>query len=228
MRDVLQKLAYLLTAREKRNGVILFGLMFIGALMEVIGVGAIPAFVGVISMPDRLLENQYVRYVYDALGMQSTQDMLFWAAFCCIVVYLVKNAYLGFLTYIKARYTSNRQVTLSNRLFRAYLHTGYTFHLQRNTSELLRNTKSEAGAITSGALMPLLVLIMEFITLIMIFVLLFVVEPMVTIVAFGVLGSVTYLFFKATKKIGRAQSELQSRGHLVCRLLLEKKRKRKI
>ena len=200
MRDVLQKLAYLLTPREKRNGVILFGLMFIGALMEVIGVGAIPAFVGVISMPDRLLENQYVRYVYDALGMQSTQDMLFWAALGLIVVYLVKNAYLGFLTYIKARYTSNRQVTLSNRLFRAYLHTGYTFHLQRNTSELLRNTKSEAGAITSGALMPLLVLIMEFITLIMIFVLLFVVEPMVTIVAFGVLGSVTYLFFKATKK----------------------------
>src|SRR5437870_10176861 len=29
------------------------------------------------------------------------------------------------------------------------------------------------------------------------------------------------------EKIGRATSELQSRGHLVCRLLLEKKKKRK-
>src|SRR5690625_7876716 len=30
---------------------------------------------------------------------------------------------------------------------------------------------------------------------------------------------------KTNKKIGRATSELQSRGHLVCRLLLEKKKK---
>src|SRR5690625_7018314 len=125
MRDVLQKLAYLLTAREKRNGVILFGLMFIGALMEVIGVGAIPAFVGVISMPDRLLENQYVRYVYDAVGMQSTQDKPFSAALGLIVVYLDKNTYLGCLTYITARYTSSRQAPSSNRRSRAYRTTLY-------------------------------------------------------------------------------------------------------
>src|SRR5207253_7602900 len=32
-----------------------------------------------------------------------------------------------------------------------------------------------------------------------------------------------YIRFKLALKIGRAHSELQSRGHLVCRLLLEKK-----
>ena len=123
MRDLLHKLSYLFTPREKRNGVILFVMMVLGALAEVVGVGAIPAFVGVINMPERLLENDKVRYVYDLLGMDSPQEMVLWAALALILVFIVKNSYLAFLVYVRARYTTNRQVTISNRLFRAYLHS---------------------------------------------------------------------------------------------------------
>jgi ATP-binding cassette, subfamily B, bacterial PglK len=200
MTDALKKLNYLLTRREKRNGFILFGLMIIGAFFEVVGVGAIPAFVGVIAMPDRILEIPAAAYMYDLLGMESTRDMVVWSAIALIIIFVVKNVYIAWLAYVKARYTSSRQVNLSNRLFRAYLNTSYTFHLQRNTAELLRNTNSEAGAITSGALMPILVLTMEFMTLTMIFVLLFMVEPIVTIAAFVVLGTITVTFYRATKK----------------------------
>jgi ATP-binding cassette, subfamily B, bacterial PglK len=200
MTDVLNKLNYLLSRREKRNGVILFLMMIVGAFFEVVGVGAIPAFVGIIAMPERILEIEAARSVYDYLGMESPQDMVFWSAIALIVIFVVKNVYIAWLAYMKARYTSNRQVNLSNRLFRAYLSTSYTFHLQRNTAELLRNTNSEAGAITTGALMPILVLIMEFMTLAMIFALLFAVEPVVTLAAFIVLGTVTVVFYRATKK----------------------------
>lgn len=195
-----KKLSYLFTRREKRNAAILFAMMVFGAFTEVIGVGAIPAFVGVISMPDRLLEIEYVRTLYDYFGMESPQDMVFWSAIGLIVIFVSKNIYLAFLAYVKARYTANRQVNLSNRLFRAYLHTGYTFHLQRNTAELLRNTNTEASAITQKVLMPLLIMVMEFMTLIMIFVLLVVVEPLVTFVAFIVLGGITIAFYRATRQ----------------------------
>ena len=176
MLDVLRKLSYLFTRREKRNGVLLFVMMILGAFSEVIGVGAIPAFVGVISMPERLLEYDAVRYVYDLLEMESPQEMVLWAALGLIVIFVVKNAYLAFLVYARSRYTSNRQVTISNRLFRAYLHSPYAFHLQRNTAELLRNTNSEAGAITGSVLLPMMSVLMEFMVLIFIFVLLFAVE----------------------------------------------------
>jgi ATP-binding cassette subfamily C protein len=199
MRDVLKKLSLLLSRREKRNGVILFAMMIVGALAEVVGVGAIPAFVGVISMPERLLENEYVRYVYDLLGMETPQEMVLWAALGLIVVFVVKNAYLALLVYARSRYTSNRQVTISNRLFRAYLHSPYAFHLQRNTAELLRNTNSEAGAITGGVLLPMMSILMELMVLILIFVLLFAVEPVVTLITFGVFGTLTVAFYRATR-----------------------------
>ncbi len=215
MRDTLRKLSYLLTAREKRNAGILFGLTWIGALLEVVGVGAIPAFVGVISMPDRLLEFGPVRTVYDALGLTSVDQMVVWAAVGLIIVFVVKNLYLAFLAYITARYNSNRRVSISNRLFRAYLRSPYTFHLQRNTAVLLRNTNSESGSVIGGVLSPILSLAQEAITLVMIFGLLIAVEPVVTLCVFGVMGVITVLFYRATRaKISDYAAEAQRHRRL--------------
>ena len=128
------------------------------------------------------------------LGMESAQEMALWAAVGLILLFIVKNAYLGLLTYARARYTANRQCSLSNRLFQVYLRSPYTFHLQRNTAELLRNTNSEANAIMGNVLLPLMSLVMEAMVLALIFVLLFAVEPTATLFVFGVFGLITYLF----------------------------------
>jgi ATP-binding cassette subfamily C protein len=200
MRSNLKKISYLLSRREKRNAAILFLLMWVGALLEVVGVGAIPAFVSVISIPERLLEIEAVRAVYDALGITSSQEMVMWAAVGLILVLIIKNIYLTFLAYIQARYNSGRRVAISNRLFRAYLRSPYAFHLQRNTAELLRNTNSESGSIMSGVVMPLMQITMEAMVLAFVFVLLVAVEPVVTLAVFGVLGTITGVFYWATRR----------------------------
>ena len=56
MSEILAQLSYLFDRREKRNAGILFAMMLVGSVFEVVGVGAIPAFISVISMPERLLE----------------------------------------------------------------------------------------------------------------------------------------------------------------------------
>ena len=199
MREILAKLSYLFTPREKRNGAILFGMTIIGAFFEVVGVGAVPAFVGVISIPERLLKHRVVREVYDRLGMESPQEMVLWAALGLILLFVVKNVYLGLLAYARARYATNRQRTLSNRLFQAYLHSPYTFHLQRNTAELLRNTNSEASAIMGGVLLPFMNLATEMMVLAFIFVLLFAIEPAATLFVFSIFGLLTYVFLRFTR-----------------------------
>lgn len=211
MRSTISRLSHLLSAREKRNGAALFAMMVVGAILEVVGVGAIPAFVGVISMPDRLLEYSFVAGIYDALGMQSPQDLVLWGALGLIVVFVFKNVYLGFLAYVRARYSTNRQVSIANRLFRSYMRCGYTFHLQRNTAELLRNTNSEATGITGLVLLPLMSLMMEFMVLVLIFILLITIEPFVTLVTFGVLGLITVVFYQTTR--GKIDELARSEQH---------------
>ena len=199
MREILAQLSYLFDRREKRNAGILFAMMLVGSVFEVVGVGAIPAFISVISMPERLLEMPRVRWAYDTLGLTSPRQMVLYAAIGLMALFVTKNLYLVFLEYYRTRYSVARQVLISNRLFRAYLHSSYSFHLQRNTAELLRNTSSEAGNITGGVLLPGMSIVMETMTLALIFALLVSIEPVVTLAAFSVLGGVVYLFYRATR-----------------------------
>ena len=199
MREIFAKLSYLFTRREKRNGALLFALMVGGAFFEVVGVGAVPAFVAAISIPDRLLERAPVRWAYDRLGMESPQEMVMWAAIGLMGLFVLKNVYLGALAYARARYITGRQFTISNRLFRAYLRAPYTFHLQRNTAELLRNTNSEATVVMGGVLLPLMNMVMEAMVLAFIFALLFAIEPLATLVVFTVFGLITYVFLRFTR-----------------------------
>ena len=199
LQDIYRKLSALLSRRDKRNGALLLCITIIGALFEVLGVGAIPAFVGVINTPDRLLEIGLVRTVYDALGIESTREMLMWAALGLIGIFVMKNAWLALVAYARARFSSNRQAEISNTLFRAYLKAPYTFHLQRNTAELLRNATSEVQAIAGNVLLASLSVLMETLVLVLIFTLLFIVEPVVTIVAFILFGMITGVFYKFTK-----------------------------
>ena len=197
--EIYRKLSALLTKRDKRNAAALFVITMIGAVFEVLGVGTIPAFFAVVNTPERLLEYPVVRGVYDALGLTSTTEMVLWAAIGLIGVFVFKNLWLAFVAYARARFSSNRQADISNRLFQAYLKAPYTFHLQRNTAVLLRNATSEAQAIAGGVLLSSLSLIMEALVMILIFVLLFIVNPAVTLVTFAVLGSVTVVFYKVTR-----------------------------
>ena len=211
MRELYGKMSYLLTPREKWNGAILFGMMLLGSLFEVVGVGAIPAFVGVISMPDRLIEYVAVRTAYGTLGIETYEQMVLAAAVGLIVVFVIKNAYLLLLTYAQARYTTNRYKSISSRLFRSYMHAPYTFHLQRNTAELLRNSYTEAGSVVTGVLIPLLNITMEIMVLVLIGVLLALVEPVITGVVLLALGGITALFYRAIRRKVDEFSGLQQR-----------------
>ena len=195
MIEILRKLRYLLSSREKWQAIGLFVLMLGGVGLEMLGVGVIPAFVAVLDNPDRLLQYDLARQAYDAVGITSHQEFILWCAGGLAVIYLVKNGYLALMVYLRTRYVQRRKVSIGNRLFGAYLRSPYTFHLQRNTADLLRNANNEATKAIDAALMPALRLTMEGLVLVGIFGLLLWAEPIVSLVASVMLGGVCGGFY---------------------------------
>ncbi len=195
MLDTLHKLRHLLSRREKRQALVLFVLMMLGGVLEMIGVGAIPAFVAMLDSPDRLLQYDLARQTADRLGITTHTQLVLWGAGALAVIFVLKNSYLAALAYANARYTNRRGVTIGRRLFRAYLRSPYTFHLQRNTADLLRNTQTESRNAVRQVLVPGLLIVMEALTLTTILALLFVAEPVVSLVAAAGLGAVCGSFY---------------------------------
>lgn len=211
MIDSFKKFFSLFSARDKWRSLMLFGLILFGALLEVAGVGAIPVFVGVVSDPERIMKYDFVASTLNRYGITTSDQLLIWGALALIIIYLVKNTYLSLLFYWKAKFIKNRQVNLSTRLFSAYMGAPYTFHLQRNTAELLRNINSEVNLIME-VLTNALQLIMQSLMIFAIFILLIAVEPVISVVTLGVLGFASVAFLQLVKRKVKLYG-IEQQGH---------------
>lgn len=205
----LKKLLYLFTTRERWQIAGLFILILIGAGFETLGVGLVLPFIALLENPQRVQEAGLLRWVYQAVGEPELRQFLIGAGLGFIGIYLIKNAYLTGLTYLQCRFIYDKQVELCSRLFRAYLYSPYTFHLQRNSAELIRNLNSETAIFFNGVLSPGLLALTEVTILACIALFLLFVEPVTSLAAAGGIGLATMIFYRVVRlklsELGKAR-----------------------
>ena len=73
MFEFVRKLHVLLTRRERIQAVVLLGAMLTGAVREMVGVGAIPAFVSTLTDPEAFRAHPAGRWFVQALELDSPE-----------------------------------------------------------------------------------------------------------------------------------------------------------
>ena len=200
MIDVIRKLRDLLSRRDQRLAVVLLGMMLGGAILEMVGVAAIPAFIALLSDPSRLTKYRPIKRALDMWPAHSQRELVLAGAAVLLAIFVIKNVYATVLLLVQSRYATRRQVSIARRLFEAYLRAPYTFHLQRNSAELQRNANNEAMDVVGGVLLPGLTLTLETATSVAILGLLLLAEPFVSVIALVLLGGATALFIKTVRR----------------------------
>jgi len=208
------KLRKLLSHSEKIKLLLLFVMMMGVALLEVVGIGMIPAFVAIVANPQRVLEHERFGYIFQQLNIASSRDLLIYGGVGLIGIFVVKNTATLIFRYFEALFIYNRRYLISHRLMTAYMQAPYTFYLQRNTAELLRNTTSEVNIMINNVLSPSLKILKEFIMGTSVVVFLFLVEPVITLFVSLVMGGIAGIFLFVTQKqmkhIGREAQRFRS------------------
>ena len=200
MIPAVRRLLALMTPRERMGALVLFGLLLVGAGFEVVGVGAIPAFVATLASPGTVLANERIGPVLAALGLTDPTRLALWGGAALVALFVVKNLYLAALAWASARYTHGLQASLEIRLFTHYLRSSYPYHLTRNSAELLRNTNVEVLAVIDGVLKPALNVMLETLVILFVGALILAVEPLISFSIVTVLGVVTVLFYTSVRK----------------------------
>lgn len=199
MPGTLGKLRHLFSRRNKIQAAGLFVLMVIGSLLEVIGIGAVPFFVGLIADPVRLTSIPMVDRAIAFLGIETQSALVIWGAVFLVVVFAIKNAYRLFLIALQARFTHHRKVELQQRLLRAYLYGPYPYHLGQNSTRLLHTLDSEASRVINSSFSPVLTITMEALVLGMTAVLMLVVEPVISVAVIAMLALVSGLYYRIVR-----------------------------
>ena len=137
--ELLKKFNYIFNANQKVKSVLLCFGLFIGALFELVGVSLIAQLVSLISNPETVHTSKWMQKLYDITGATSDREFFLYVVLVMIGVYLFKNIYLMIMSYVKYTFIYNNQLRLSGRLIDCYLKKPYTYHLDKNSAEMIRS-----------------------------------------------------------------------------------------
>ncbi|MBM7618264.1 ABC-type multidrug transport system fused ATPase/permease subunit [Bacillus tianshenii] len=195
---------------EKKKLMILLLMMIIAAIFETIGIGMVVPFVGIVTNPSIIQDQDILSYIYSTFNFSSTTTFVLFSVVMLLTIFIMKNLYLLFFNYMQYRVILNQQVKLQRELFNEYLTKPYTFHLNRNTSTLLRNVNGEVSKVFQGIVLSGFQLLTEALVIIFILALLVVTSPVATITASILLGGSVLVFFRLfRKKISHLGKEQQ-------------------
>lgn len=147
--DQLKKLAFLLSARQKRRVVALAALLLITMLMEMLGLGLVLPALSVMLTDDIGAKYPALEPYLTALGNPTQAQLVVGCMSALVLFYVLKTLFLIYATWRQARFSVDLSAELSAQLFVGYLRQPYTFHLQRNSAHLIQYIHSETRSLTN-------------------------------------------------------------------------------
>ena len=203
--DTFKKIRYIFNRKQKVTIVILACIIIGGAFCELLGITALLPFINVAISPNSIYENKYLLYFFNLFHMDNPNVFLAFMAGALILIYLLKNAYLTFMNYLMFRFTYNNQRQLAYRMLKTYLQQPYTFFLDHNSADLIRNVSDDTSVLFDTVL-SVMQLMVELIVCTLLMIFLMMTDKSITI---GV-GVILTLFLLGFIKI--MKKNVQQRG----------------
>lgn len=198
--STLRKIYSLLTPAERRRALVLLGLMFIGMLLETLGVGLVVPAITLLTQGDLATNYPVLQPLLRALGNPSQQSLILYAMLVLVGVYLIKVMFLALLGWRQTRFVFGLRTRLSQQLFTSFLRQPYTFHLQNNSSRLIHLVIAEVDIFTGNGITPAITVLTEALVLLGLCSLLLLVEPIGALIVVGVLGAAVWGSHRLTRE----------------------------
>lgn len=140
---MFRKLSYFLNKKQKAGVAGLTVMIFIGALLETLGVSSIIPIVQLMMSPDQAKESRIVAALMKYMHIDQISRVFMVLLGGMILIYIVKNLYLLFLTYIQSRFVNVNQARTQSKLLEWYLNRPYEFFLYSDVAVILRTIQSD-------------------------------------------------------------------------------------
>jgi ABC-type multidrug transport system fused ATPase/permease subunit len=193
----LDKFLFLLKPKQKKQATLIIIFVTIGLFFEIFSLGIIFPIFKLALNTDKILEFE------KRIGIDfklNTSMFLIYSMYFLIVIYLIKTLFLYFLARQQSIFSSEIVESISSELFNGYMRLPYKFHLENNSSRLIRNISGETGAFLAY-LQSVLIVISESSIALSIFILLLIVEFKGTLIliVFLLISAVLFNYFTKNK-----------------------------
>lgn len=212
--SMLQKISYMFDKRQKRQMVGLAVLILIGGVLETMSVSMMLPVVQVIMNPDDLMSNEYVSKIVEMLHIDSSRQLIILMLGALIALFVIKNAYLLFQTYVQNTFVTRNRNRMISRVMREFLNRPYEEYLGADIPTVFRLTDSDIPN-AFELILVMIQMLTEVVVTVFICCALVIVSPVMCLFIVVIFLGMTLMITKVLKprlnEIGRRNQSIQSR-----------------
>ena len=195
---LLQRLWHHISPRRRVQYGILFMLMVLASFAEVISIGAVLPFLGVLTAPERVFEHQLAQPLIQTFDLTEPKQLLLPLTILFGLAALFSGAMRLTLLWAQTRISHAVGADFSISIYRRTLYQPYAVHAARNSSEVIAGT-GKANSVVSSTIMPIVTIVSSGMMLVTILVALIAIDPEIAFSAFIGFGAIYFLVILITK-----------------------------
>ena len=184
--------------QSKRHVPLVMILGILGTALETFGIGLVIPVMTTITKARPGNSGSVLQPLFNFFGIRSVGTMVGVAVSSIVVAFIIKNAYLLCYGWYVTKFNNFSSQQLSSMLFRSFLRRPYTFHLQRNSSDLVHVVQQEVDIVV-GIVSGITSFLKEVLLGGSVAVLMFITEPAAATASLTILIFGSLLYMKVTK-----------------------------
>ncbi|MBI4773021.1 MAG: ABC transporter ATP-binding protein [Deltaproteobacteria bacterium] len=213
MLKVVKRIFRMLPRRVRWHWASLIPFSFFEALFESMGAGALFFLIKILNSPDEVFHIPVVGRIYSAMSIERNRSIILSFAVMVVLFYLIKNGFVFLSVYLRCSLSNNTVAKLSSRMYSGYLDAPYSFHLRRNSADLIDMALRSIQEAVRLVLASAVALGSEILVLLGIIAVLVAASPLITIVSVALLSLLLGILLLATHRmffaLGAQEQELR-------------------
>lgn len=200
MLNSLKQLWQILSPLDKRKVFYVLILIMGMAFIESAGVISIMPFLAVLSNPEVVESNYYLKRLYDFTDVSNTQNFILYLGFLSLIIVICSTIFKILTQYAVNRFASLQRHYFATRLLKIYLQQNYEFFIQRNSATLVKNILSEVDQLIWTMILPALTLMSYGVVLLAMIGILLLYDPLMAMATATVLGTFYCMIYMLVRK----------------------------
>lgn len=185
---------------RRRQVKFLLALMLIASVAEIVSIGAVLPFLGVLTAPERIFEMPVAQPIIRLFGLTQPKQLILPLTIFFALAILVSAALRLLLLWVNTKLSFAIGADISMMIYRRTLYQPYAVHCARNSSQLIDGITGKANGIIYNIVVPTLSLISSGLILVAILATLIVVQPLIAFITFGGLGLIYAVIVMVSRK----------------------------
>lgn len=143
MVNMIKSVFKVFSGKQKKKLIGMLFLILVNSGVSLLGVSILLPFIQAIMNPEQLLDNKLIAYVYNLLGLESPNEMITVLAVAIMIVYIAKNGFIIFMNNTQYKFSYFGKREMQDKLMKYYISKDYSFFLNHNSSELMRDINTD-------------------------------------------------------------------------------------